>query len=1808
MNAHRGVVNRLLWMQSEYGLREDDVVLQKTPFSFDVSVWEFFWPLLTGARLVLARPGAHGDPGYLSEMIAREGVTTLHFVPSMLRAFVEHGDAARCGSVRRVISSGEALPAELVGRFFAALPHAELHNLYGPTEAAVDVMSWPCTPADAARAVPIGRPIANTRIYIVDRRGDQLSPARIPGELHIGGVQVGRGYLGRPALTAATFVPDPFSSEPGARLYRTGDLARWRVDGAAEYLGRVDHQVKVRGFRVELGEIESVLASHPAVRETIVIAREDVPGDARLVAYVVPAAGAEAEALRSFLRTRLPEHMVPSAVVVMDALPLSPNGKIDRRALPAPERGGREAAAFVAPRGPLEETLAGIWAELLGLERVGRTEDFFALGGHSLLATRVMSRIREVCGVELPLRVLFDAPVLGELAARVEAARRVGGVLLPPVSAGLRPARVPLSFGQERMWYVDQLEPGSPLFNVPGVLRLSGPLDADALGRALDEVVRRHEVLRTTLVALDDGLVQVVAPAGPVALPREDLSALPEEERLAEARRRAAAEAAEPFSLSAGPLLRARLLRLDAGEHVLLLTLHHVVTDGWSMPLLQREISLLYGAFAQGLSSPLPEPALQYADYALWQRAHLAGALEGQLAYWAETMAGAPELLELPWDRPRPPVQGHRGDRVGISLPAELLAGLRALGRAEGATLFMTLLAAFDVLLSRWSGQTDVVVGTSIAGRTRAELEGMVGLFFNTLVLRTNVSGDPSFRELVGRVREATLGAYDHQDLPFERLVEALQPARTLRYTPLFQVLFELNGAPAGGPPPTVEGLALRPEAAEAGTAKYDLTLALVDGPDAVAGVLEYDTGLFDHATAERLAGAYTVLLHAVAADPSRPVSTYPLLTPAGRHEVLHAWNPAPAPPAPPLLVHRLFEAQVDRTPQATALEWEGGWMPFGEMDARANQLAHHLRSLGVGVESRVGILAHRAPEMMIALFAVLKAGGAYVPLDPAHPAQRIGYTLADSGARVLVTESALAEKADGFAGRMVLVDRWDAVAREPATRPATGVSPENLACVYYTSGSTGRPKGVLVHHRGVANYIHWGCRYYGADSGTGAPVFSSIAVDLTVTNFLPLFAGRRVVLVPEGPGVDALAALLRTRPGFSLIKITPTHLSLLNPLLSPDEARAAANTLVIGADSLRAEPTLFWQREAPGVRLLNEYGPTETVVGCAIYDVSAAAPASGPVSIGRTIDNLAWYVLDGRMEPVPVGVPGELYIGGAGVARGYGGRAGLTAEKFVPDPFTPGAGARMYRTGDRARWLAGGQVEFLGRTDFQVKIRGYRVETGEVESVLMAHPRVARAFAVVREDTPGEPRLVGYVVPVQGEAAPETAELRALVRERLPEYMMPGAFVFLTEADVPASGKLNPAQLPAPGHDAHAPRVAPGTPVEEVLAGIWAAVLRVERVGVEESFFDLGGHSLLATRIVSRIREVLGVELPLRALFEGPTVEEMARAVDALLRDGHGLQAPPVLPVSRDAPLPLSFSQERLWLLHQLDPASGAYNLGAPLRLRGPLDVPVLERSLATIVARHETLRTRFPAVAGVPVQVVDPAGAVRIPLVDLAALAADAREGAMRGLARDESRRPFDLAAGPLLRTLLVRLAPDEHALFFTMHHIVSDGWSMSVLVREVSELYTALCAGQAPSLSPLPVQYGDFAVWQRAWVGGGVLDAQLAYWRTVLADLPALELPLDRPRPAIQTYGGAGEWLRLPVPLSDRLRALCRRRGRHAVHDARCLPAAAPFPLERAGGLRHRFADRGAHAGRDGRAGRLLSEQPGAARGPARRPVVP
>ncbi|MEW5930969.1 MAG: amino acid adenylation domain-containing protein [Gemmatimonadota bacterium] len=1568
------------------------------------------------------------------------------------------------------------------------------------------------------------------------------APVGVPGELYIGGEQVARGYLDRPALTAEKFVPDPFGGEAGARLYRSGDRVRWLADGTVEFLGRIDTQVKLRGFRIEPGEVEAVLRSLEGVRDAVAVVRGDVR---RLVAYVVPEEGARPEAarLREQLAGRLPEYMVPGAFVVLEQLPLNASGKVDRRALPAPEQDG--GAEYVAPRTAAEEVLAGIWAEVLGAARVGAHDDFFALGGHSLLATQVVSRTRQAFGVELPLRTLFEAPTVAGLAGRVEALRRAGLPALPPVVPVERGGALPLSFAQERIWFLARLEPESPFYNISLPLRLEGALEAGALERALGELVRRHEALRTVFPEVGGAPVQRVYPPGGLVLPVADLSRLDGAAREAEASRLATAEGARPFDLARGPLLRCALLRLDGEDHVLCLTLHHVVSDGWSMQVLMREVGALYVAFERGEEARLPELPVQPADFAVWQRGQLQGELlERQLAYWRERLAGAPELLELPTDHARPAVQRYRGAHEPIALPPALLERLQALGRREGATLFMVLVGAFQLLLARYAGQEDVVVGTTLAGRTRRETEGLIGLFMNTLVLRTDLGGEPGFRELLGRVREATLGAYEHQDLPFERLVQELSPERSLSHAPLFQVLFELHNAGSGAGP--MPGLRVRDVPVESGVAKYDLAVGLQGGPGGLLGGLTYSTDLFERATARRLVEHLGRVLEQVAADPGLRTWEVDLLGEAERRRVVEEWNRTAAEFPADRCIHQLFEAQAALTPDAPAVLFGEESLTYAELDRRANRLAHALRRRGVGPEVRVGICLERSPELMVALLGVLKAGGAYVPADPAHPAERIAYLLEDSGVRLLLTQERLLGRLPAPEGTEALA--LDALAgeleRESAEAPASGVEAENLCYVIYTSGSTGRPKGVAMHHRGVVNYIAWGIPAYGADAGSGAPVFSSMAVDLTITNLLPLFAGHPVRLLPEESPVEALADALRGKPGFGLIKITPTHLALLSPLLSAEEAQGAAKTLVIGADFLPAEATLFWQENAPGVRLMNEYGPTETVVGCSAYELPAGLHRAGAVPVGGPIQNLTFYVLDAHLEPVPEGVPGELYIGGVGVARGYLGRAELSAEKFVPDPFA-GGGARMYRTGDQARWVGSGNLTILGRRDNQVKIRGFRVELGEVEATLRRVEGVRGCLAVVREDAPGDRRLVAYVVADPEAMDPEA--LREHLRRSVPEYMVPSAFVRLDSLPQTTTGKFDPRSLPAPQYAASADRyVAPRTPAEEVLAAAWAEVLGLERVGVEESFFDLGGHSLLATRVVSRVREVFGVELPLRALFEAPTVAALAGRIEALRGAGAGA-APPVERVPRTGPLPLSFAQQRLWVVDRLEPDSSTYNMPSALRLRGALDAAALRASLDALVARHETLRTTFAEGEDGPVQVIHPPAPVALAELDLRGMPEADRVEAARRLAAEEAVRPFDLEAGPLLRCTLLRLAGDDHVLLFTLHHVVSDEWSMGVLVREVSALYAAFSRGGEARLPELPVQYADYAVWQRGWLSGETLEAQIGFWKTRLSGAPPLlEIPTDRPRSAGRSTQGGSHSFALPAALSEGLRELSRREG--------------------------------------------------------------
>ncbi|HEX8272563.1 MAG TPA: amino acid adenylation domain-containing protein [Longimicrobiaceae bacterium] len=1217
------------------------------------------------------------------------------------------------------------------------------------------------------------------------------------------------------------------------------------------------------------------------------VVREDQPGDKRLAAYVVGDAGADV--LREHLRRDLPEYMLPAAFVAVDALPLTPSGKLDRRALPAPDFGSAEER-YVAPRTSVEEVLAGIFAEVLELERVGTEQNFFHLGGHSLLAARVVARARAALGVEIPLRALFEAPTVAGLAEHAEAALREGaGVRLPPIVPVPRDGSpLPLSFAQQRLWFIDQLEPGSATYNLPVPLRLHGALDARALAAALTGLARRHESLRTVFRTAEGEPSQVVLPAAPVPLPTVDLGALRQAACEAEVLRLVAEDAARPFDLARGPLLRATLVHVAELEHALLVCMHHVVSDGWSMGVFFRDLSVLYATAVEGRPSPLPELPVQYADFAVWQRTHLSDeVLRTQAGYWRERLAGMPPLLELPTDRPRPAVAGDRGGAVGFSLPTETTAALRVLARREGATLFTVLLAGFQALLSRYTGSADVPVGTTAAGRSRLETEGLIGFFVNTLVMRAELGADFTARALVEQARTRVLEAHAHQDLPFERLVEELRVERTLAHAPLFQAMFtfDLGGQGGGARLGEVE---VEPLGAQSGRAKFDLTLGMGVEGDRLAGGLSYRSDLWETATIERMIGHFVLLLEGLAQEPERRVAELPLLDDGERARVLEQWNATTRVPPSEKCVHELFAVQAERTPDAVAVSWRGAAMTYAELDRRSARLANALRRRGVGPETRVGVCLSRTPELIVALLGVLRAGGAYVPLDPGYPRERLAWMLEDAAVDVVLTESHLAERLPDSAAELLLLDRAD-LSAEPDRAPESGVGPENLSHVIFTSGSTGRPKGVMIRHSSTVVLLHW-LRDTVSDEERSALLFStSINFDVSVAEIWgTLCWGGRVVLVE-----NALELATVSEPVVHASMVPSAAAELLRAGGIP----ASVRTMNLGGEALPA--TLAQGLYALGhvERVGNLYGPTEDTTYSTYSLVERGAEQ---VHVGRPVANTRAYVLDGELQPTPVGVVGELYLAGDGLARGYAGRPDATAERWLPCPF--GApGARMYRVMDRVRWRPDGELEYFGRTDFQVKVRGFRIELGEIEAALRGHTAVREAVAVVREDAPGDRRIVAYVT---GEGV-SPVELRAHAGARLPEYMVPSAVVVLDRLPLTPNGKTDRAALPAPDLAADAGGcVTPRDELERTLASIWEEVLGVSPVGVRDDFFALGGHSLLAVRLMAQVERATGVRLPLAVLFAASTVEALA----AELRGGRaaGERSPlvPIRPEGKRTPL----------------------------------------------------------------------------------------------------------------------------------------------------------------------------------------------------------------------------------------------------------------------------------------------------------------
>jgi amino acid adenylation domain-containing protein/non-ribosomal peptide synthase protein (TIGR01720 family) len=1719
MNTHRAICNRLDWMQKTYNLTGSDGVLQKTPFSFDVSVWEFFWPLMAGARLVLAPPGAHRDGGSLTRLIEEWQITVMHFVPAMLQVWLEEPGLEKCESLRMVVCSGEALPFELQERFFARLT-AELHNLYGPTEAAIDVTFWKCLREDKRRIVPIGHAIANTQIHILDRQLQPV-PINVPGELHIGGVGLARGYLRRPGLTAEKFIPNPFGEEAGERLYRTGDLARYLADGQIEFLGRLDHQVKLRGFRIELGEIEALLSRHEAVREAVVIAREGAGGERQLVAYVVRAQSGpkpSANVLRAFLKEKLPGYMLPALFVVLDALPLTANGKVDRRALPAPDA-ARAASeqALVETRTKTEEVLAQVWSRLLGLERVSIHDNFFELGGHSLLGMQLVSRVREALGVELSARALFDAPTVRAFAAKVEAAR-AGAVVsaAPPLERVSRAAELPLSFAQQRLWFLDQLEPGSAFYNVPLVLRLTGELNVCALESSLDEAIRRHEILRTNFVAVAGRPSQVIAPERRLKLTLEELSQPAEAARWAAARRRIKEEAERPFDLAQEPLMRCSLLRLGQREHLLLLTIHHIITDGWSLDILFREMAAHYRAFSRQAPARMAEPPVQYADFAVWQRERFDGeALEAQLAYWKEQLAGAPLSLSLPTDRPRPPVQSYRGATRSLALGESMTARLRALGRAEGVTLFMLLLAAFQALLHRYTEQDDFIVGTPIANRNLSELEGMIGLFANTLALRADLSGSPTFRALLQRVRETTLGAFAHQDLPFEKLVEELHPARDLSRTPLFQVMFALQHAPLQGVEfPGLEFCLLEPEGT---VAKFDLTLSIDETKNELKVSLEYNTDLFDEQTIVHMLGHFETLLRHAADAPEQSISRLPLLTDTEHRRLLREWNDTHvAYPHRALCLHNLFELQAERTPSAVAVVGEDEELTYDELNRRANRLAHYLRELGVGPEIRVALFVEHSIEMLVCLLGILKAGGAYVPLDPVYPQERLRHMLEEAQVKLLLTTRRLASQVAEQYARVICVDekRKEINARDERNT-ASGAAADNLAYVIYTSGSTGKPKGVLVTHRSVVNHCQAMIRLFDLQPSDRVLQFAPLNFDVAAEElFASLSSGAAVILLPvclRLSPVDFTNFL--SGAGVTVLNLPASywHQWICELARLKTGPPAALRLMVVGSEKVSAEWYAGWRETAgENVRWMNAYGLTETTITSTVYEArgNSEIPTSESMPIGSPIANTEAYILDRELGLVPVGVRGELYLGGECLARGYLGEPALTAEHFVPHPFSQTAGARLYRTGDVVRYLPDGELEFVGRTDLQLKVRGFRLEPGEIEAALATHASVREVLVDAREDQAGTTRLAAYVV-TGGEHLPTTGELQRHLKERLPEYMIPSAFVLLDEMPLTAAGKVDREALRALEWSRPAAEsgfVAPYTEVEKRLAEIWAGVLGLERVGVNDNFFELGGDSILTIQIVARANQS-GLRLTPKDLFQHQTIAGLAAVA------GTGRRTPEAEQGCVHGSVPLTPIQ--CWFFEQNLSDVHHYNQALRLETKPGLDSSQLERAVQSLVEHHDALRLRFFLNEEGWQQVN--AAAESNPVftrLDVSGLSGEERERLIKAATAD-LQAGLNIERGPLVRVAFFDSGAEvPGCLLMAIHHLAVDGVSWRVLLEDLGAVLRRLKRGEEIKL---PAKTTSFKTWatllqERARSSEWRQDSD--YW---LASCRSefIPLPVDCPR---------------------------------------------------------------------------------------------
>ncbi|PHM54491.1 non-ribosomal peptide synthetase [Xenorhabdus sp. KK7.4] len=1709
MVEHRNVL-RLIINNGFADIGPDDCVAHCANPAFDAATWEIWSALLNGSCLHIVPHAVVLEPTDFREALRKGKVTALWLTAGLFNEYLDTLQPV-FGQLSYLLVGGDVLNPQKIKQVLSAnQPPAHLLNGYGPTESTTFATTYAITaPVDVTQSIPIGRPIANTRIYLLDAH-QQPVPMGVSGEIYISGEGVARGYLNQPELTAERFLTDPYSSASGAKMYKTGDMGRYLPDGNIDYLGRNDSQVKVRGFRIELGEIENALAAHPQVKQAVVIDREH-SGHKVLAAYLVIEDAVSDDMLLTHLSDRLPDYMLPASFTFMDAIPLTLNGKVNRRALPEPVFGHKEH--YVAPRNALETQLCAIWQDILALERVGIDDNFFRIGGNSLTAIKLIAAIRRTLSTDISLAQLFELKTIAGLATQMDTQIRT---VIPPLAQ----ARYPLSFAQERMLFIEQFEQGSDVYHIPYLAQLTQDTSLPLLEAAINRLAERHAVLSTVYRSDDHDQMYQQALETHFVIPSQacdDRATL-----LANVR----SEIAISFDLTTEPSLRLRHYQV-ADRHYLLLLWHHIAMDGWSIDIFMAELAEIYHALQAGHGSPLPELEITYGDYAAWQRDYLQGDIrEQQLAYWQQTLAGY-ESLALPIDHPRPAQVNYQGRDIHFALDAQLSEQLRTLAKTQETTLYTVLLSAFYVTLAKLSGQDDIVIGTPTDNRHHAQTLPLLGMFVNSLALRAQLQHTDGVTALIAQVHKLITGAKAHQDMPFEQLIEALNIERDTARHPLFQVMFSVQ---AFGENPSDGNLPFSPIALDEtlySPAKFDLSLFLSDGKTAITGCLNYAVSLFNDTSITRIAESYQRVLRAFVADQQQPLSNIDILSAQERHTLLHRWNQTDAPYPKDKTLPQLFEAQAAQRPDAIAITFEHQSISYGELNRRANQLAHHLIALGVRPDDRVGICLERSMDMVVGILAILKAGGAYLPLDPDYPAERLAYMLDDASPVILLTQTAQADKLASSVPTVWLDNPTRGFDTQPDTNPNTqalGLTARHLAYVIYTSGSTGKPKGVMVEHRNILRLIiNNGFADIGPDdcvAHCANPAFDAATWEI----WSALLNGSCLHIVPQTvvlEPTDFREALIRG-------KVTALWLTagLFNEYLDTlQSVFGQLRYLLVGGDVLNPQKIKqVLSADHPPAHLLNGYGPTESTTFATTYAITAPVDGMQSIPIGRPIANTRIYLLDAYQQPVPMGAPGEIYISGEGVARGYLNQPELTTERFLADPFSSESEAKMYKTGDLGRYLPDGSIDYLGRNDFQIKIRGFRIELGEIESALAAHPQVKQVIVIDREHS-GHKVLAAYLVV---EDAVSDDMLLAHLSDRLPDYMLPASFTFMEAIPLTLNGKVNRRALPEPVFGNRDSYVAPRNVLETQLCAIWQDVLALERVGIDDNFFRIGGNSLTAIKLIAAIRRTLSTDISLAQLFELKTIAGLATQMDTQIRT--------VIPPLAQARYPLSFAQERMLFIEQFEQGSDVYHIPYLVQLTQDTSLPLLEAAINRLAERHAVLSTVYRSDDHDQMY----QQALETHFV-IPSQACDDRERLLANV-RSEIAIPFDLTTEPSLRLRHYQVA-DNHYLLLLWHHIAMDGWSTDIFMAELAEIYHALQAGRDIQLPALDITYGDYAAWQRDYLQGDIREQQLAYWQHTLVGYESLALPTDHPRPAQVNYQGRDVHFALDAQLSEQLRTLAR-----------------------------------------------------------------